>query len=57
MRGWCKDEYGLWWQFVPDQLGELKGDPDPEKSQRVMPSHVQDAADYRRRPARANVGK
>lgn len=33
---WCKDKFGLSWQIVPKQLGELMGDPDPEKSQRVM---------------------
>lgn len=36
MCGWCKDKYGLWWQIVPKQLGELMGDPDPERSGRVM---------------------
>jgi predicted 3-demethylubiquinone-9 3-methyltransferase (glyoxalase superfamily) len=36
MCSWCKDKYGLSWQIVPKQLGELMGDPDPEKSQRVM---------------------
>ena len=36
MCGWCKDKFGLWWQIVPKQLGELLGDPDPEKSGRVM---------------------
>lgn len=36
MCGWCKDKYGLWWQIVPKQLGELMGDSDPEKSKRVM---------------------
>jgi predicted 3-demethylubiquinone-9 3-methyltransferase (glyoxalase superfamily) len=34
--GWCKDKFGLTWQIVPKQFGELWGDPDPEKSQRVM---------------------
>lgn len=34
--GWCKDKYGLSWQIVPKQLGELMGDPDPIKSKRVM---------------------
>jgi len=34
--GWLKDKYGLSWQIVPKQLTELMGDPDPEKSQRVM---------------------
>ena len=36
MCGWLKDKYGLSWQIVPKQLRELMGDPDPEKSQRVM---------------------
>ena len=36
MCSWCKDRYGLWWQVVPKQLGELMGDPDPVKSKRVM---------------------
>jgi predicted 3-demethylubiquinone-9 3-methyltransferase (glyoxalase superfamily) len=36
MCGWLKDKYGLSWQIVPKQLGELMGDPDPEKSERVM---------------------
>jgi len=34
--GWLKDKFGLSWQIIPKQLGELMGDPDPEKSQRVM---------------------
>jgi predicted 3-demethylubiquinone-9 3-methyltransferase (glyoxalase superfamily) len=34
--GWLKDRYGLSWQIVPDALYELLGDPDREKSQRVM---------------------
>jgi predicted 3-demethylubiquinone-9 3-methyltransferase (glyoxalase superfamily) len=36
MCGWIKDKYGLSWQIVPKQLGELMGDPDPVKSKRVM---------------------
>lgn len=36
MCGWLKDKYGLSWQIIPRQLGELMGSPDPEKSQRVM---------------------
>jgi predicted 3-demethylubiquinone-9 3-methyltransferase (glyoxalase superfamily) len=39
--GWLKDKYGLSWQIVPRQLGELMGDPDPEKSQRVMQAMLQ----------------
>ena len=34
--GWLKDKFGLSWQIVPTALGELMGDPDPAKSQRVM---------------------
>jgi len=34
--GWLKDKFGLSWQIVPKQLGELMGDSDPEKSQLVM---------------------
>jgi len=34
--GWCKDKFGLSWQIVPQQLGELTGDPDPVKSKRVI---------------------
>ncbi len=32
MCGWCKDRYGLSWQIVPDELGEILGDPDPVRS-------------------------
>ena len=34
--GWLKDKYGLSWQVVPPVLGELLGDPDPDRSRRVM---------------------
>ncbi len=34
--GWLKDKYGLSWQIIPKQLGELMGDPDPVKSKRVI---------------------
>jgi predicted 3-demethylubiquinone-9 3-methyltransferase (glyoxalase superfamily) len=33
--GWLTDQYGLSWQIVPTVLGELMGDPDPEKAGRV----------------------
>jgi predicted 3-demethylubiquinone-9 3-methyltransferase (glyoxalase superfamily) len=36
MCGWLKDKYGLSWQIIPTALGELMGDPDPEKSGRVV---------------------
>jgi predicted 3-demethylubiquinone-9 3-methyltransferase (glyoxalase superfamily) len=34
--GWLKDKFGLSWQIVPTILGELLGDPDREKADRVM---------------------
>ena len=34
--GWLKDKYGLSWQIIPKQLGELMGDPDPVKAKRVI---------------------
>lgn len=34
--GWLKDKFGLSWQIIPSALGELMGDPDPDKSQRVV---------------------
>ncbi len=34
--GWLKDKYGMSWQIVPTALPRLLGDPDREKSQRVM---------------------
>jgi predicted 3-demethylubiquinone-9 3-methyltransferase (glyoxalase superfamily) len=36
MCGWLKDKYGLSWQIIPTALGEMLGDPDPEKAGRVM---------------------
>ena len=34
--GWLKDRFGLSWQVIPDRMGELLSDPDPERSQRAM---------------------
>jgi predicted 3-demethylubiquinone-9 3-methyltransferase (glyoxalase superfamily) len=34
--GWLKDKYGLSWQINPVVLGEMLGDPDPDKAKRVM---------------------
>lgn len=36
MCGWLKDKYGLWWQVIPDALGELMSAQDAERAQRVM---------------------
>ena len=37
--GWLKDKYGLSWQIVPSQLGELMSDP--SKAGRVMSALLQ----------------
>ncbi len=34
--GWLKDRFGLSWQIVPRQLGEMLGDPDRERAGRAM---------------------
>jgi len=34
--GWLKDKYGMSWQIIPRALGEMLGDPDPEKAGRAM---------------------
>ncbi len=39
--GWLKDKYGLSWQVVPKQLGELMSGNDKEKSARVMQAFMQ----------------
>ncbi len=34
--GWLKDKYGLSWQIVPADLGQMLQTKDPKKSERVM---------------------
>jgi predicted 3-demethylubiquinone-9 3-methyltransferase (glyoxalase superfamily) len=34
--GWMKDRFGISWQIFPTRLTELLGDPDAERSDRVM---------------------
>ena len=41
MCGWLKDKYGLSWQIIPNALGEMLGDKDPEKAGRVMKAMLQ----------------
>jgi predicted 3-demethylubiquinone-9 3-methyltransferase (glyoxalase superfamily) len=39
--GWLKDKFGVSWQIVPTVLGELLGDKDPAKAQRVTHAMLQ----------------
>jgi predicted 3-demethylubiquinone-9 3-methyltransferase (glyoxalase superfamily) len=39
--GWLKDRFGVSWQITPDALLEMLGDPDREKSWRVMEAMLQ----------------
>lgn len=34
--GWLRDRFGLSWQIIPKQLGQMLGDPDPARARRVM---------------------
>jgi predicted 3-demethylubiquinone-9 3-methyltransferase (glyoxalase superfamily) len=39
--GWLRDKYGLSWQIIPIALGEMLGDKDPAKANRVMKAMLQ----------------
>jgi len=39
--GWLKDKFGLSWQIIPKQLGEMLSDKDPDKAHRVMMAMLQ----------------
>jgi predicted 3-demethylubiquinone-9 3-methyltransferase (glyoxalase superfamily) len=34
--GWLKDRFGVSWQVVPAEMGELMSDPDPARANRAM---------------------
>jgi len=39
--GWLKDRFGLSWQIVPKNMGELLSPPDAEKAKRAMQAMLQ----------------
>ncbi|MEA2389592.1 MAG: hypothetical protein QOG41_2365 [Thermoleophilaceae bacterium] len=39
--GWLKDRFGLSWQVVPQGMGELFSDPDPQRAERAMKAMLQ----------------
>jgi predicted 3-demethylubiquinone-9 3-methyltransferase (glyoxalase superfamily) len=39
--GWLRDKYGVSWQIIPTALGEMLGDKDPAKANRVMRAMLQ----------------
>ncbi|HSX07120.1 MAG TPA: VOC family protein [Candidatus Saccharimonadia bacterium] len=39
--GWVKDKFGLSWQIIPKQMGDLLNDPDAEKAGRVLQAMLQ----------------
>ena len=39
--GWLKDKFGVSWQVVPKQLGELISGPDPKKAGAAMQAMLQ----------------
>jgi predicted 3-demethylubiquinone-9 3-methyltransferase (glyoxalase superfamily) len=50
--GWLKDRFGLSWQVIPRQLGELMSSPDRDASRRAMEAMLRmskiDVAELRR---------
>jgi len=39
--GWLKDKYGVSWQVIPRQLGELLSDPNPAKAKAATEAMLQ----------------
>ena len=39
--GWLKDKFGMSWQIIPNALGEMLGDPNPARAERVMRAMLQ----------------
>ena len=41
MCGWLKDKFGLSWQVVPEEMGAIMTDTDPERANRAMKAMFQ----------------
>ncbi len=39
--GWLKDRFGLSWQVIPREMGELLSSPDADASRRAMEAMLQ----------------
>lgn len=39
--GWLKDKFGVSWQIIPKQMGELLSSPEPEKAGRAVHAMMQ----------------
>ena len=39
--GWLKDKFGVSWQIIPTALGQLLGDKDTKKAQKVLQAMLQ----------------
>lgn len=39
--GWLRDKYGVCWQVVPSEMGELLGNADPVRAKRVFDAMCQ----------------
>jgi predicted 3-demethylubiquinone-9 3-methyltransferase (glyoxalase superfamily) len=58
--GWLKDRFGVSWQVIPTALGELLGDPEPERARRATEAMLGmkkiDIAEIRRAAAGDQAG-
>ena len=39
--GWLKDRFGLSWQVIPHEMGEMMASSDPDASRRAMEAMLQ----------------
>ena len=39
--GWLKDKYGVSWQIIPSEMGEIMSNKDPAKAQKTMQAMMQ----------------